>query len=346
MLTYEITIKAGCGFATPLKGDTLFGHICWQVAYDKSLFNASIEDLLAEYDTTPFIVVSSAFPKIYEGGKEIYALKRPDFPLDMIFDFSGMNKIEIIKQRKAFKKKKWMMVEKTSTIKDIKHLEFIDDEELFLRTVRNLTPETLNDLIFTPPTFVIEFTQPHNTINRLTGTTGEGMFAPYTTTQNIFLPETELSIFVGIHDSIKIESVEEAFNRIGEFGFGRDASTGLGRFEVCDVSKINLIEIGSSSPNSCYTLSPSVPQKGVFQQMFFSPFTRFGRHGDRLAKALNPFKNPIIMADEGAVFLSNNSKLFEKPYIGVAVKGISKTLPNTVSQGYALYIPLKVEETS
>jgi CRISPR-associated protein Csm4 len=344
--TYEVTIKARSGFATPLKGDTLFGHICWQAAYDGELFNASIGDLLAGYGESPFIVVSSAFPKIYEGKREFYALKRPDLPLDIIFDLKDMDKAEIIRQRKALKKKKWMIIEKTKDFKEIKELEFIDDKELFRKVADEATEETLINIALKPTSFVAEFAQLHNTINRFTGTTGEGMFAPYSTTQDVFLPETELAVFVGIHDSIKIENLEEAFKRIGEFGFGKDASTGLGRFDVCDVSEINFLDLSSSSANACYTLSPCVPEKNKYSDMFFSPFVRFGRHGDRLAKALNPFKNPVIMADEGGVLFPNTPEVLKKPYIGTAVIGVSKTLPDAVSQGYSLFIPVKVEGLS
>jgi CRISPR-associated protein Csm4 len=77
--------------------------------------------------------------------------------------------------------------------------------------------------------------------------------------------------------------------------------------------------------------------------MFFTPFTRFGRHGDVLAKSSNPFKNPVIMADEGGIFIPKSHESFTKPYIGRAVMNISKAEPRTVMQGYSLYLPVNVE---
>ena len=102
MKIYEITIKPLSGFATPLKGDTLFGHICWQAAYDEKLFSLSIDELLVDYEQNPFVVISSAYPKL----GNLAALKRPDMPLDALFDFSGKDTKEIIKERKELKKKK------------------------------------------------------------------------------------------------------------------------------------------------------------------------------------------------------------------------------------------------
>ena len=49
------------------------------------------------------------------------------------------------------------------------------------------------------------------------------------------------------------------------------------------------------------------------------------------------------MADEGAVFIPNDKGVFDKPYIGRAVTGVSKAEPSSVVQGYAPYLPLKLE---
>jgi CRISPR-associated protein Csm4 len=103
-----------------------------------------------------------------------------------------------------------------------------------------------------------------------------------------------------------------------------------------------LKEIGSKSPNACYTLAPCVPEKDTFVEMFFTPFTRFGRHGDVFAKSSNPFKNPVIMADESAIFIPKSRESFNKPYIGRAVIDISKAEPRTVMQGYSLYLPVNM----
>ena len=190
---------------------------------------------------------------------------------------------------------------------------------------------------------VLDYTQPHNTINRLTGTTGEGQFAPFAVDQTVYMPGAKLVVFVGLREDIKIEQMVKAIKQIGDSGYGKDASTGLGKFDVVGHKEINLIAIGSENPNACLTLAPCVPESDMFSQMFFTPFTRFGRHGDVLAKSGKPFKNPVIMADEGAVFIFNGKAPADKPYIGTAVTGISKAEHKAVTQGYSLYIPVKVE---
>lgn len=341
MKTFVITIRPVSGFGTPLKGDTLFGHICWQAVYDKKLFGHSIDELRADYENNPFIIISSAYPGLGKG----FALKRPDMPLENLFGFSKKDVIDIIKKHKDLKKKQWMYVSKHEPLTSLR-LEgiYLNDKELWKRVISSEAPETMRQINKKGiESFVVSNSQPHNTINRLTGTTGEGQFSPYSVDQLVYMPWAELVIFVGIREDIEIEQVEEALKRIGDTGFGKDASTGLGKFEVKRYEEINLSEIGSSKPNACYTLSPSIPNKEEFEKIFFTPFTRFGRHGDILARSKNPFKNPVIMADEGAVLIPRSNNIFNKPYIGKAVFNISKVEPNAVTQGYSLYIPVKVE---
>jgi len=339
--TYEITIKPVSGFGTPLKGDTLFGHICWQAVYDEGLFGMSIDKLLSDYAKNPFMVVSSAYPKLNNG----YAMKRPDMPLDMLFRFEGQNKSDIIKSRKEFKKKRWMLVRNNQRITSIKaDGMYFSDEQLFKELSETEDAETQRQIRKKGlKSFISDYSQPHNSINRLTGTTGEGRFAPFTVDQIVYMPDTELVVFIGLREDIKIEQVVRALEQIGDSGFGKDASTGLGRFKDIRHKEIDLFEMGSESPNASFTLAPCVPEKDMFSQMFFSPFTRFGRHGNVLAKSGKPFKNPVIMADEGAVFIFKDRVPTDKPYIGTAVTGISKAEPDSVAQGYSLYIPVKVE---
>lgn len=344
MKVYDITIKPTSGFATPLKGDTIFGHFCWQIANDPRLFGGTIDALLSNYGEMPFAVFSSAFPKFCEAKNYSYALKTPNLPMDALFDFPG-DKREKIEKLKDYKAKKWMILREGTSITSFKGMEYKDSKELFSLAAKNATEQT-SKLVRRAggESFIVSATQSHNTVNRLTGTTGEGRFAPYAAEQHVYYPEMELALFVGINeDVIEIEQVLEGLERIGAFGFGKDASTGLGRFEMGEEAEVDLSGLGTKSPNACYTLAPSVPEKELFSDMFFSPFTRFGRHGDVLAKSGKPFKSPVIMADEGAVLVPKNGEIFKKPYIGRAVRNVSKAEPNTVVQGYSLYIPVSVE---
>jgi CRISPR-associated protein Csm4 len=132
--------------------------------------------------------------------------------------------------------------------------------------------------------------------------------------------------------------VGRALEQIGRLGYGRDASTGLGRFAVAASEEIPWPEWASA--HALYTLGPAVLDQNDYDRVYCKPFVRFGRHGDRLAHSGNPFKNPVIMADEAAVCIAAKPLENFPGYVGKAVNGISKALPATVSQGYSICLPI------
>jgi len=339
---YEIILKPLSGFGTPLKGDTLFGCFCWQAAYDSSLLNGGLDKWISCYKERPFAVFSSAWPKIEDNGTFFYAFKRPDMPISFLFSTSTEDKRKAMEQLKENKKKKWMKVDESLSL-DLQHVEYLTDNDLVKKAYRQATGETKRMLRGKrDQAFCRDFIQQHNTINRLTMTTGEGMFAPFTETNLFYYPETELAVFILIdEDATDVERLRTALGNIGKFGYGKDASTGMGRFDLGECDKLHIPH--TTDANACYTLAPSVPENAAYANAYFAPFVRFGKHGDILAHSANPFKNPVIMADEGAVIFPKDETFFERPFLGKAVSGVSKSMPETVVQGYTPYIPLKLE---
>ena len=339
MKFYEITIRPISAFATSLKGDTLFGHFCWQAAYDPSLVEGGLETVFAQYSERPFAVFSSVYPKLKrETGR--YLLKRPDLPLSWLFPEEKESREQRYENMKERKKLKWMILDQGLGI-DLKNMLLLNDKAI-VREALSISTEEVQQVIDTDltGTLIHGFLQPHNTINRFTDTTGTGEFAPYVIESCYYLPETELVLFVLVDEDLtSIDSITTGLDRIGRFGFGKDASTGKGRFEILGSDELPIPD--AKDANACYTLAPCVPDH--FDRMYFTPFIRYGKHGDRLANAENPFKNPVIMADEGAVFFLENGKTFDKPYIGRAVNNVSKAQPEAVVQGYTPYLPMKLE---
>lgn len=342
MKFYEIIIEPRGGSGTPLKGDTLFGHFCWQAAYDASLINGGLEHLLSLYGESPGLIFSSAFPKLRWQGQAWYALKRPDLPSSVFPLAPGLNKIAKIKARKTQKEKKWWLLPEDLRL-DFSAARFMTDQELLQETDAAATEAGRGLRQRAEEVRVaVSRAQPHNTINRLSGTTGEGQFAPYTQKMLHYFPGLKLAIFVLLEENITdIPRVYRALEAIGAWGFGKDASIGQGRFAVLGWRELAWPD--ASEADAAYALAPSVPAPGSYQQVFFAPFIRFGKHGDIYARSGQPFKNPVLMADEGAVFFNRDRSGFSRPYLGAAVRNLSKALPATVMQGYTPYLPFKVE---
>lgn len=342
MKLYEIILKPLSGFGTPLKGDTIFGQFCWQAAYTADLLNGGLDHWITRYNDQPFAVFSSAWPKFCCNGKWFYALKRPDLPLDLLFPVPAGDKRKAMADRKINAAKSWILVPEGLSL-CLAAGQSISEQDLISMAVNDFSEDTKRRLRGKGKRSLKKnFIQSHNTINRLTMTTGEGIFAPYTQTADFYYPEMELALFVLLdEEATDIERVRVGLERIGQFGFGKDASIGWGRFELGEIDGIPLPHLDKA--DACYTLGPAIPQQHAFKEFFFTPFTRFGRHGDVLAQSDNPFKNPVIMSDEGAVFVPEKEEVFKKPYLGRPACRVSKALPEAVVQGYTPYLPFKLE---
>ncbi len=335
MKLFAITIKPRAAFGTPLKGDTLFGSFCWQAAQDEELLTGGLSTWIERYSERPFLVLSSAFPQIV--GKDdgvTYALPRPALPQSWLDPGDDGDCAERLKSRKEKRARRWLLTGEDLTIRlDWEHL--VDDGHLSRKIAAALGMDEPDCR------FLRRFEQSHNTINRLTNTTGKGFFAPYSMENFSYLPGMDLVIFALLdEEALSEEKLLTGLERIGAFGFGRDASTGLGRFLIGECKEISRPD--PDGANAIFTLSPWVPAPEEFDQTWFTPFTRFGRHGAQLLHTGRPFKNPVVMADEGAVFRPRKAEQLGGKYCGRAVTGISKAQPEAVCQGYAVALPMQL----
>lgn len=339
---YAITIQPESAFGTPLKGDTIFGHFCWQ-AVDSGVLNGGLDRWIATYRQAPFVLFSSAFPVTRKNGECFYAMPRPSLLASPPKKMKVKDRYQRMVSRKNDKKKKYLLVGEDLEV-IFSEDRYCSEEDLFELHRVSLSSEKqkkLRVLTGKQRRFSGVFEQSHNTLDRLTCTTGTGQFAPFSSENIHYLPAARLVIFALFDkNSTDIDKIKGALIEIGCWGFGRDASAGLGRFKVVDTQKMKIPEAGQ---RACYTLAPCVPVKNSFSASYFTPFTRFGKHGAALVHAVNPFKNPVVMADEGAVFIPRSQPDFSRPYIGSAVANLSKADDRTVMQGYAIYLPCEIE---
>ncbi len=334
MKVFEFCLKPVSDFATELQGDCLFGQICWQLAQDSTLAG-KISELLADYDTSPFCVVADPCMVFEKDGRREYLLKTPfvQLPEKKIASGDYEQQKRQYAERKLKKRFKWTIVSMADRLEPMSECNLVDGS--LVRSRYNLADDW--EMIKT-------VRQTHNSIDRITGTTGTGAaFAPYTSNLFSWYPETKFSLFAGIRDGVSVDGIFEALRRIGLTGYGADASSGKGRFElVGKPSEINLNEFGSKQPDSICVLSSVVPEDGMYEKICFEPFVRFGRHGNKLATSSTPFKQPVLKASTGAVLTPAKNRWPARQFIGRAVRGISH-YKETVDQGYALFIPVRTE---
>ncbi len=326
----EIRIKPLSQFGTPLKGDTIFGEFCWILQWCPQYLNGSFEMWRERYVAgEPFVIFSSAFPS----SENIRFFPRPcDYLTYFPLKSSNQAKLrESLQERKKLKNKKWIGIEGLLKI-DLSKSRLFDSKEVVEEILKIKGEKTQ---IFREPKIFKEVETMRNKINRQTGGTGEEGFSPYPVSEIWFFPEIALSIYVLYHEeAFELKDLVSAFSIMGQIGFGKDSSVGMGRFEVIKAQELPLPEF--KDYEKFLALSPFVPSEKDPEEIYFEPFTRFGRHGGPLASSSNPFKNPVLMADEGGVIKGR----LERPFVGKGLTGLSKVLKETIAQGYALVIPI------
>lgn len=318
MPRYRLTIEPLTAFATPLKGDTLFGQLCWTLRHMAGLEVLS-ENLQGYATGRPFLVVSDALPHGF--------LPRPTLPAHLLgFDMADAA------NRKAAKRLQWLPLSALDQPLETWHRHLVASGTKENGMVTTSYPEE----------------QSHNTINRLTNTTGTGQFAPYSRSVSHYAAGTRLDIYVVLDPRLTLDTLEALMTRCGQQGFGKEATTGLGKFRL--VSSEALSEHGAA--RHWLTLAPCVPggqgadrkasdAAWVADASFYSLHVRFGRHGDLAAISGQPYKNPVVMAQTGALLTRLSADALDHVGRGLGGHGeLSRALPETVHQGYAPVVPV------
>jgi CRISPR-associated protein Csm4 len=313
MQTLRLTLRPLSALGTPLAGDTLFGQLCWTLRHQ--LGNDRLNALLQGYTHgQPFAVVSDALPSGH--------VPLPSLP------FGVWAKSSDPTDRKALKKKRWLPLAHAHHPLAQWQQRAVGDAELGRSTER---------------------AQPHNSINRQTGTTGTGPFAPYTVNQIWLATESLFDVWLVFDPQrIALAELRAAFEQIGQTGYGRDASIGLGKFELSGQPEpVARTAAGGSVPNAYLTLGPCAPQGLGFcpVRSHWQVTARFGRHGDVAVQSANPFKRPVLLAKAGSVFWPEQADpacTFIGQGLGGVAAPVSLAMPETVQQGYCPVLPVAV----
>jgi CRISPR-associated protein Csm4 len=315
---YEIFIKPKSAFATSLKGDTIFGSLCWHIEN----LGFDLTNFLKDYDKNPFMVISSSFWKSKD--KQNYIFKKPDAPDFLLFGDQASEK------RKENNRKDFFIHKIGEELKPLAS-NLKTQEEIF-SDIRESDGKS----------FISHKNIMHASINRNTFATDQEGFAPFSMEVEFYSENITPIVFVAIDEKrFDKDKLLRVFENLGKVGFGKKASIGYGHFDIltCDESLL-FKNLPIENFEYLYTLSPLVPADNESIK-YCQPFTRFGKHGDILAIKGNPFKKPIIMADEGALLKIDNYNP-SSPIAGKSINKISDNDPRTVSQGYSLYLPISL----
>ncbi|MBI3583953.1 MAG: hypothetical protein HY096_08395 [Nitrospinae bacterium] len=305
MKTYCLKIKPHSSFLTPWQADTIFGHLCWIMAWRKE------KDILAKFledckNGNPAFVLSDGFPADLLPAPVHLSLITP----------KGET-LEDYQNGKKLKKIAWLTWEEFESVRNGK-----------INTQFQENPKTFKT-----------FTTLHSSINRIKGTTGDegSLFEleEYAIEANKLKTDT-LSIYLKIKNGWE-EKVFSLFKDLSLMGYGRKKSIGKGSFEIVgELEPFDKFD-DFKGENGFISLSNFVPAKTDPTEGYYKTFVKYGKLGGEFTFSGNPFKKPLMMLTAGSTFYANGDL---KPFYGRMVDGISPAKPEVVHYGYAFSVPI------
>jgi len=310
MNCFKIEIEPTSSFATKFESDTLFGSFCWNLLYKYG--ENKLKALLKKYDTEPFIIFSNAFfsdelPKpllkpVISKDKNIKSIKKTEF----------LNKAQLIGLLKESRN--------NNTALTLTQINNLISNNLREKQGGNVK-ETVNDI--EEKTKTLDCIIQKNYIDRLGYYSNNKLFA---VKETFYAEDVKLNIFVKHSDSITREEIEEIFKLIAVNGFGKDKSTGKGKFKFSIHEEFEEKEFLNPADNidKYWVMSLSnayiedIENNGLLAYQFIKSYVKFPKMGGAAASSGVPFKNPVVLLTPGSTF----KPLVKKDYYGNAIKNV------------------------
>jgi len=325
--TIKLTLKSP--IVTSFQSDTLFGHICWAINYLKwDEKEKGVTDFLALYDQrNPPLLISNGFPKGYLPKPIV----RPISQEELRSIFGEKNRKKNSYKIKTIKKAE--LIPKSDLLQIIKGQ--ISPGILFQKLAENFEREEKNrekrkkEVVH------------HNTINRITNRVTTGLYEQ----EEVFYSEdfNEFEIYLKTYYFDK-DDLKRIFEFISMGGFGKDKSTGKGRFDFSIIEGTDLEGFGNR--NGFMTLSSYIPHPGAPTKAYYEILLKYGKLGGSFAGGSaevhnNPFKKPLIMFRAGSTFYDQGYD--ESKIYGSLIPNVHKN-PKIRHYGYAFPLGINMEE--
>ncbi len=310
MQTYQITLSVPSGFITPWHADTVFGHLCWTAERHEGFKNFSgAGGLIDLFRAAPPFILSEGFPS---------GLLPAPITLKRLYSRAENGQVDI---------------DCYDLIKRAKKAEYLTIDE-FHAFQKGKVPELLE----TGHKSFIKTTVLHNTISRITNTTGN-QGSLYESDEK-YTASGEIQIYIKISDGFE-DDVRLLFEKFSQGSFGAKKSTGKGAFSVKSFEPYHEFDLmqdenpSSKTVSGFVTLSHFVPAKDDPTEGAYRTMIKYGKLGDDKTFCGQPFKKPLIMLRPGAVFYTDNVL----HYYGTLLEDISDADPSVVQYAFAFSVP-------
>lgn len=310
MKLHRFIIQAESAWGTPLRSDTLYGLILYHLAELEG--DNACQALINSFKQAqaPFSL-SSLMPENHLFFPKLPPLSRSFFR-ELVNQGQFINKegevldiYEALKEYKSFRKVKYLPLEIWK-----QHASDLSMQKLFTlycqgeltKAFEELSKTSLKDssdpLQKSKP-YVLPYSEPHVSISRINNTAIEGGL--FFNTVNAYSENIRFHLYVRTSDEY-LNTLNTWLKHIGNVGFGKDSSTGKGRFsvELDTAFKGEDLELMHTDKTSHLLLSVCVAQDLsdiISNDAFYGLELKKGK----AAYTANPFKNPYLMIQEGSV---------------------------------------------
>lgn len=309
---YLVRIWLTSPLATPMHSGTLFGQLCWSWRYLHG--EESLARWLRDLREDP-LLISDALPRGY--------LPRP------LVRPAAREQVLPERELAAFKRlKKRVWLSRESFLK---HRGGLDESRLLVA----LREDEQREAQLAAREELLEARMAHNTIDRRTGTTPKsgGLYF----TDEWWPPGARLEREIFVESGLEAARVRELFELTGKWGFGKDASTGRGRFDVESVEPAPR-ELFEFPGNRRLSLSHGTltPNMGDCR---YRLHVHYGKSGSLYSIGAKPFKYPMTLLTPGATFQPADDGPF-----GALLENVHPAYPQVVHSGWHLVVPFAEPE--
>jgi CRISPR-associated protein Csm4 len=306
---YRINVKPKGAWETDLVSGTIWGHLAWTILYRDG--EHKFKEWLNSQENNPWLI-SSWMP--------VGQLPRPHLKPSAKPD--DKPSVEVMKISKKYKKLNYISENIFNQIRDS-----IDEKKLFEALKKEYAE---NNELYSHK--VDSYIQPHNTINRLTGSTPDsgGLFFQDI---NLLTKGYGFQFFIFTEDEQK-ENIKNLFDIIEKIGFGANNSTGKGFMNFVISDETGLFNKKNEN-NRAMSLSHGVLTNEM-KEPRYKQHIHFGKLGGSFANSsISPFKYPILMTKPGATF---SSDLSENLFFGKILADVHHELKEI--RHYAVHLPV------
>ena len=257
----KLIIKPTSPFITDLQSDTIFGHFAWGIRF---LYGEErLKELLEDFEDKPFIIFSDGFLKGYIAKPLLSYIPRNE----EIKDAKRVKKINLIDKNFIF--------ENIDNLSGEKIFKFLKKSKI----EANIKPSIIQK----------------NSVNRKSNLVEEALFS----VKEKFI-NNEFEIYFA-YENISKKEIDEVIDFISKRGYGKDKSTGKGRFSFSIDWNFKEKKYFEYKEGYKYLNLSTMFISNNMRLLAGKTITKFPKAGGFYAGS-EPFKNPCIMYLPGSIF--------------------------------------------